>query len=92
MKIALCQINPTVGAINNNKKQIIDWYDRAVEAEADIVVFPELSVIGYPPQDLLHRKGFIEKAQDALDEIAHQSTVPMILGSTLSEGDQLYNC
>ena len=92
MKIALCQINPTVGAINNNKKQIIDWYDRAVKAEADIVVFPELSVIGYPPQDLLHRKGFIEKAQDALFEIAQQSTVPLILGSTFSEGELLYNC
>ena len=92
MKIALCQINPTVGAINNNKKQIIDWYDRAVKAEADIVVFPELSVIGYPPQDLLHRKGFIKKAQDALDEIAQQSTVPLILGSTFSEGELLYNC
>ena len=92
MKIALCQINPTVGAINDNKKQIIDWYDRAVEADADIVVFPELSVIGYPPQDLLHRKGFIEKAQDALDEIAKQSTVPLILGSTFNEGELLYNC
>ena len=92
MKIALCQINPTVGAINNNKKQIIDWYDRAVEADADIVVFPELSVIGYPPQDLLHRKGFIKKAQDALDEIAQQSTVPLILGSTFSDGELLYNC
>ena len=92
MKIALCQINPTVGAINNNKKQIIDWYDRAVKAEADIVVFPELSVIGYPPQDLLHRNGFIEKAQDALFEIAQQSTVPLILGSTFSEGELLYKC
>ena len=92
MKIALCQINPTVGAINQNKKSIFDWYHRAVDLGADLVVFPELSLIGYPPQDLLLRNRFIENAKNALDEIAQKSTIPIILGNTMLEDNKLYNC
>ena len=92
MKIALCQINPTVGAINQNKKSIFDWYHRAVGLGADLVVFPELSLIGYPPQDLLLRNRFIENAKNALDEIAQKSTIPIILGNTMMEDNKLYNC
>ena len=92
MKIALCQINPTVGAINQNKKSIFDWYHRAIDIGADLVVFPELSLIGYPPQDLLLRNRFIENAKNALDEIAQKSTIPIILGNTMMEDNKLYNC
>ena len=92
MKIALCQINPTVGAIKQNKQLILDRYAEAINLGAELVVFPELALIGYPPQDLLLRKQFINSAEIALNEIAKQSTVPMILGSTLSENDDLYNC
>jgi len=92
MKIALCQINPTVGAINQNKKNIFDWYHRAVGLGADLVVFPELALIGYPPQDLLLRNRFIENAKDALDEIAQKSTIPIVLGNTMMEDNKLYNC
>ena len=92
MKIALCQINPTVGAIKQNKQLILDSYSEAINLGAELVVFPELALIGYPPQDLLLRKQFINSAEIALNEIAKQSTVPMILGSTLSENDDLYNC
>ena len=92
MKIALCQINPTVGAINKNKMSILDSYYRALDLEADIVVFPELAIIGYPPQDLLLRDRFIKNAQNALEEIARESTTPIILGNTLIEDNKLYNC
>jgi len=92
MKIALCQINPTVGAINKNKMSILDSYYRALDLEADIVVFPELAIIGYPPQDLLLRDRFIKNAQNALEEIARKSTTPIILGNTLIENNKLYNC
>ncbi|HJL81840.1 MAG TPA: NAD+ synthase [Gammaproteobacteria bacterium] len=92
MKITLCQINPTVGAINQNKKSIFDWYHRAVDLGADLVIFPELSLIGYPPQDLLLRNRFIENAKNALDEIAQKSTIPIILGNTMMEDNKLYNC
>ena len=92
MKIALCQINPTVGAINQNKKIILETYNRAIDLEADVIVFPELAIIGYPPQDLLLRDRFIINAQNALNEIAQKSTIPVILGNTLIEDNKLYNC
>ena len=92
MNIALCQINPTVGAINQNKKNILDSYNRALDSKADIVVFPELALIGYPPQDLLLRDRFIKNANNALEEIAQKSSVPIILGNTLVEDNKLYNC
>jgi NAD+ synthase (glutamine-hydrolysing) len=92
MKIALCQINPTVGAINKNKKSILSNYYRALDLAAAIVVFPELAIIGYPPQDLLLRDHFIKNSQNALEEIAQKSTIPIILGNTLIEGNKLYNC
>ena len=92
MKIALCQINPTVGAINQNKKIILETYNRAIDLEADVIEFPELAIIGYPPQDLLLRDRFIINAQNALNEIAQKSTIPVILGNTLIEHNKLYNC
>ena len=92
MKIALCQINPTVGAINQNKKNILDSYNCALDSKADIVVFPELALIGYPPQDLLLRDRFIKNANNALEEIAQKSSVPIILGNALTEDNKLYNC
>ena len=92
MKIALCQINPTVGAINQNKKIILETYSRAIDLKADVIVFPELAIIGYPPQDLLLRDRFIINAQNALNEIAQESTIPVILGNTLIEHNKLYNC
>ena len=92
MNIALCQINPTVGAINQNKKNILDSYNRALDSKADIVVFPELALIGYPPQDLLLRDRFIKNANNALEEIAQKSSVPIILGNALTEDNKLYNC
>ena len=92
MKIALCQINPTVGAINQNKKIILETYSRAIDLKADVIVFPELAIIGYPPQDILLRDRFIINAQNALNEIAQKSTIPVILGNTLIEHNKLYNC
>jgi len=92
MKIALCQINPTVGAIDQNRKLIQEWYQKTIDADADLAVFPELSITGYPPQDLLLRQQFIDDAHKALLSLVNESTIPMIIGSTLKEEDRLYNC
>ena len=92
MKISLCQINPTVGAIDQNVDLIMKWYQKAVAAGAELTVFPELVLVGYPPQDLLLRRRFINKAEMALKSIAEKTTVPMIIGNPLRENGELYNC
>ena len=60
MKVALCQINPTVGSISDNVRKIIKAYKDALDNNCDIIVFPELAITGYPPQDLLLNDKFIE--------------------------------
>ena len=92
MKISLCQINPTVGAIDRNVDLIMKWYQKAVAAGSELTVFPELALVGYPPQDLLLRRRFLDKAEMALKSIAEKTTVPMIIGNPLRENGKLYNC
>ena len=92
MKVSLCQINPTVGAIDRNMDLIMKWYQKAVAAGAELTVFPELVLVGYPPQDLLLRRPFLDKAEMALKSIAKKTTIPMIIGNPLRENGKLYNC
>ncbi len=70
MRIALAQINPTVGDIAGNTRLIIDFARRAAEAGATTVVFPELALVGYPPKDLLLKSDFIDANLAALEAIA----------------------
>ena len=92
MKIAICQINPTVGAIVQNQQLIKSFYSKSLDKEADLVVFPELAISGYPPQDLLLRQKFLEKCNDALMDFIQGCTVPVVIGSTLYEDNELFNC
>jgi NAD+ synthase (glutamine-hydrolysing) len=70
MRVALAQINPTVGDIAGNARKIGAFIDRAKGERADLCVFPELSLIGYPPKDLLLKPRFIEDNLAALDSLA----------------------
>ncbi len=71
LRIAIAQINPLVGDVAGNARLIIEQACRARDARrADLVVFPELTLCGYPPEDLLHRASLIEWCRRALDEIA----------------------
>src|ERR1700691_307884 len=70
MRIALAQINPTVGDLAGNCRKAIDFIGRAKAAGARLVVFPELSVIGYPPKDLLLKPQFVEDNLRAVKLIA----------------------
>jgi len=70
MKIALAQINPTVGDFSGNARLIVDFANRAGQMGADLAVFPELAVCGYPPADLLEKGSFLRRAGQALEEIA----------------------
>jgi len=91
MKIALCQINPTVGNFDSNKKKVLNYYSNALRLNADIVVFPELTITGYPPQDLLLENGFVDDNLVTLKEVATQTTIPMIIGFLRKENGRLYN-
>ncbi len=62
MRLALAQINPIVGDLAGNAALMRSWIERGVEAGADLIVFPELSLTGYPPKDLLLQEGFLEEA------------------------------
>ena len=72
MKVALAQINTTVGDVWGNVEKAAEALERAVEGDAGLVVFPELTVTGYPPEDLLLRPSFIEDNLKALHEFAWQ--------------------
>lgn len=91
MKIAICQINTTVGAFEKNRDLILNYYSKAIELSADIVVFPELAVTGYPPQDLLLDNGFVEDNLICLDQIASRSSIPLIVGFVRKEKKKLFN-
>jgi NAD+ synthase/NAD+ synthase (glutamine-hydrolysing) len=70
VKIALGQINPTIGDFCGNAKKIVEHARQAQAAGAEMVVFPELAICGYPPRDLLEKPAFIEKNQQVAQEIA----------------------
>jgi NAD+ synthase (glutamine-hydrolysing) len=70
MRLALAQINSVVGDVDGNAGRIVEWLERARAADADLAVFPELAVTGYPPEDLLLRPGFVRAAHRAVDGIA----------------------
>jgi NAD+ synthase (glutamine-hydrolysing) len=74
MKIALAQINTTVGDINGNRDRVMEVVKKSQAMGADITVFPELCLTGYPPRDLLGLHGFVESNLRAIREIAAQST------------------
>ena len=74
MRIALAQLNAVVGDLAGNRDRIVRFLDEARAAGADLVVFPELAVTGYPPEDLLLRPGFVRKAHETLEEVARAAT------------------
>jgi len=73
VKIALGQINPTVGDFSGNASKIIDFSRRAQEAGAGLILFPELSVCGYPPRDLVERSSFVARNRESAEHIATQT-------------------
>ena len=73
MRLALAQINTTVGDLDGNRERILQAIEEARDAGADLVLLPELAVTAYPPEDLLLRPGFIRAAEESLREIAAET-------------------
>ncbi len=81
MRIALAQINTTVGDVAGNEARIADAYRRGVEAGVDLVVTPELGLVGYPPRDLVLRPAFVRANREALDRLAARTgAVGLLVG------------
>jgi NAD+ synthase (glutamine-hydrolysing) len=91
MRLALAQIDPTVGDLDGNRDLITARIEEARGAGADLVVLPELAVTGYPPEDLLLRPGFVRAARASLERIAAETRdIVALVGVPLQDGD-LYN-
>ena len=90
MKIALCQIDPIIGHLEYNKQKILDGYKKAIDAKADLAIFPELSLVGYPPLDLVEKQEFRKAVNKAAKEIALQTTeVGLIFGAITEDNDKI---
>ena len=92
MRIALAQIDPTVGDLKGNSGLIVRRAKEAQVAGARVVVFPELCICGYPPEDLVLKDYFVADCREALLEIgAACPEVPMVVGVPLCEEGAVYN-
>src|ERR1700676_36228 len=80
MKIALAQFNPTVGDFEGNSARILEFARQAQSRGADIAVFSELCLCGYPPQDLIERPAFIQRNREALARLARSVPIPSLVG------------
>jgi len=82
VRIALGQVNPTVGDLPGNVDLLTAWASRATEADADVIVFPELAITGYPPEDLVLRPQFVDDNLTALDALADGTAggCPIVVG------------
>jgi NAD+ synthase (glutamine-hydrolysing) len=91
VRLALAQINSVVGDLDGNRGRILERLDEAKRQSADVVLFPELMVTGYPPEDLLLRPGFIRAAEESLTEIARACRGIVALVGTPHFDRDLYN-
>lgn len=97
LDVGILQQNPVVGDVSGNADRIASEYARIAQEDPDIVLTPELSLVGYPPRDLLHRPGILDAQHAALETLARQTAdgPPLIVGVTLrtdsETGPPLYN-
>jgi NAD+ synthase (glutamine-hydrolysing) len=96
MRIGLAQLNSTVGDLAGNRRKILDAYRTLVARGAELVVFPELIVCGYPPRDLLFKRRFVSDNEESLTEIANEiGEIPAVIGfvetNPASEGRRCFN-
>jgi len=91
LRISLAQINPTVGDLAGNTEKILAYIERARELGVDLVVFPELVVPGYPPEDLLLKPDFVEANLACLERIAEQAQGITVVVGFVDRKDDIYN-
>ncbi|HYB92801.1 MAG TPA: nitrilase-related carbon-nitrogen hydrolase, partial [archaeon] len=93
MRIAMAQIDSTVGDLEGNIEKIKKFINDASRFKADLVAFPELAVTGYPPQDLLLENAFVKSNKELLEELIRNNTVDIVgvVGFVDFKEGKLYN-
>ena len=93
LRIAIAQINATVGDLSGNQKKILEYLQKAKMLKSDMVVFPELALTGYPPEDLLHKEHFVRDNLRVLKKISAQvKDIVMVVGFVdIDRNKNLYN-
>src|SRR5690242_15531438 len=91
MRLALCQMNATVGDIAGNVEKIRAGREAARQAEADLVLFPELALTGYPPEDLLLKEHFLANAREAIAALAEEARGIVAVVGFPERADDVYN-
>ncbi|MCU0414661.1 MAG: NAD+ synthase, partial [Ignavibacteriaceae bacterium] len=87
---ALCQINPIIGNLDYNKEKIIKGYEKGVKANADLVIFPELALVGYPPLDLVEKSEFRKAVNKEINELAKiTGDVGLLFGAITEDDDRV---
>jgi NAD+ synthase (glutamine-hydrolysing) len=91
LRVALAQLNPTVGNIDANLASLLDAYERADAAGCDVIAFPELSITGYPPEDLVMKPGFVADNEAALGKLAARTRHCAAVVGFVDEDRDLFN-
>ena len=91
LRLALAQLDLTVGALAENRKRIADACADAARAGAELVLAPELAISGYPPEDLLLRPAFLRACQAEAELLAAEVEVPLVVGCPWLDGDRVRN-
>jgi NAD+ synthase (glutamine-hydrolysing) len=90
-RLALAQMNPTVGDIKGNTAKIMQYLEQARESQADLVAFPELAITGYPPEDLLFKKSFLRDNVAAMEQVVAASQGIAVVIGYVKMGEDISN-
>src|SRR5438309_9471426 len=91
LRVCLAQINTTVGDLEGNTRRICEAIDRSRDLGTDIICFPELSISGYPPEDLLLKADFVRGNLASLEEVARRTKGIAAVVGFVDQGKRLYN-
>ena len=92
LRIASAQLNPTVGDVSGNLEKARAARAEAAAGGADLVVFPELFILGYPPEDLVLKPAAVEACHDAIEAFAKEPGIAALIGTPLARRWQALQC
>jgi len=95
LRIAMAQLNQAVGDLAGNADAMLAWRAKAAAAGADLIVYPELQLIGYPPEDLVLKPALVARAEEQLHRLAEATAdggPAMLVGTVIGNEGLLFNC